>query len=183
MYKGTFSRFARYGLGESFTRSNFRLFSSTPAKYKKAFSPVEDFFAKHPSFAHDATAQISKEFKALCSHYGWTKKHFKKENTTEQSKRAQLVKHDYQEALISEFGEIYGKDPESLWGWKELCEAVRIKPIPDTVTECRKVCSNINFLLWRAYMSSSQLKLRSFLGSSPRACESRRPPGLQTDGQ
>ncbi|KAI1464573.1 uncharacterized protein F4812DRAFT_467163 [Daldinia caldariorum] len=88
--------------------------------------PMEEFFAQYPEFHHNETKPLWSQFRALCKHYRWER---------DSSERRQA--HDqFRDAMISEFGRIYGNDSTSLSSWQKLCQVLRIKRIPDTVADC-----------------------------------------------
>ncbi len=96
---------------------------------KGGTGPIDEFFAKYPGFVHDRTRPVWSEFRCLCDHYGWKNK--------DSTQRA--AKREFKDAMIAEFGTIYGTDSEALEPWRKLCDAIRITPVPDNVKECRQV--------------------------------------------
>lgn len=114
------------------TRSNFYSickYSTTDPKQDRG--PVYAFFAKHSYPSYDPTAPAMDEFRALCRFHKWKKK----------SPEKRQARHDFKEAMIEEFGTLYGTDPNALWSWQKLCEVLQISPIPDKIKDCRQVCS------------------------------------------
>lgn len=103
---------------------------STTGK-KQDRGPIYAFFAKHSYVNHDPTAPVWDEFRALCRFHKWKKK----------SPQERQAKRDFKEAMIKEFGTIYGTDPNALWSWQKLCKALQISPIPDQVKDCCQVCN------------------------------------------
>lgn len=51
------------------------------------------------------------------------------------------ARESFSVALTKQFNSIYGTDVGSLEAWQSLCYRVGVPHIPDSVTECRKVCS------------------------------------------
>ena len=94
-----------------------------------ANTPLDDFFADYPTFAYDRTKPVMAEFKRMCLQLGW--------NVGRGSGRA--AHRAFKDALTRQFNEIYGTDIHSFEPWKKLCQILQISPIPETITECRKV--------------------------------------------
>ena len=49
------------------------------------------------------------------------------------------VQEDFKEALVQQFHASFGQDENSLTGWQALCEVIGISPIPEVLSEARKV--------------------------------------------
>ncbi|KAI1475179.1 hypothetical protein F4774DRAFT_414072 [Daldinia eschscholtzii] len=90
--------------------------------------PIEEFFAQYPNFRHDETKPLWSQFRALCKRYKWGK----------DSLEINLARSNFRDAMISEFGRIYGEDGASLASWQKLCRVLRINPIPDKLKDCRE---------------------------------------------
>lgn len=43
--------------------------------------------------------------------------------------------------MIEEFNTTYGTDDRDLGSWQNLCRVVGASSVPDSVTQCKKVCS------------------------------------------
>lgn len=80
----------------------------------------EEFHGFVPSPEDDLIAKLSK----LSIHQGWSK-------NEEKRRRAEVVEF---EVLRH-----YGPDKSSLAKWQELCRDVKIDPIPQSITQCKKV--------------------------------------------
>lgn len=179
MYRAIVSSFANYRPWHVIAPANARRISSSPARPKKkkgttntnSKRPIKAFFAKHPSFAHNAKDPVWKEFKSLCKHYGWEYGDSKKDK----------AEREFKSALIAEFEAIYGKDPKSLESWKRLARSIGIHPIPDGIKECRKVCTIGPSHCGKTSARSYRLRYHCFPGGTQRTREHRRFARLQAD--
>ncbi|KAH8644453.1 hypothetical protein IG631_01917 [Alternaria alternata] len=84
----------------------------------------EEFHGFVPSPEDDLIAKLSK----LSIHQGWSK-------NEEKRRRAEVVEF---EVLRH-----YGPDKSSLAKWQELCRDVKIDPIPQSITQCKKALSRV----------------------------------------
>ncbi|KAI8956720.1 hypothetical protein F5Y11DRAFT_364915 [Daldinia sp. FL1419] len=91
-------------------------------------APIDDFFAQYPEFNYDEKVPLWVEFRLLCEHYGWSK----------ESPRRIEARRRFKEAMISEFGKLYGTNNSSLSSWQKLCRVLEISPIPEDIKSCRK---------------------------------------------
>ncbi|KAI0847677.1 hypothetical protein F5Y00DRAFT_263357 [Daldinia vernicosa] len=126
---------------------SFCYISSVSAKYStnkqqhissSRKGPMEAFFAQYPEFNHDETAPIWTEFKSLCEHKKWN----------ENSKDRKEARNQFQDAMIAEFGRIYGTDNTSLSSWQKLCRTIKVSPIPQNIVACQKevVSAHVNLV-------------------------------------
>jgi hypothetical protein len=88
------------------------------------------FFACFPGFTPDDTAPMEREFARLAKFMGWS-------GSVAAVYRGQ--------AYGAEFGRTYGGDANAsrLERWQALCAEVRISPVPQSITQCRKVCGPV----------------------------------------
>lgn len=49
------------------------------------------------------------------------------------------MREGFKDALVQEFNERFGTDGNDLAAWQNLCNVLRIVPVPDTIRECRQV--------------------------------------------
>ncbi|KAG1867066.1 hypothetical protein C8R48DRAFT_704088 [Suillus tomentosus] len=92
-------------------------------------TPLDDFFATYPAFDYDSSASASSEFYRMCDQFCWDR----------EDKEREQAHCDFKDALVQQFNEIYGTDVNNLTSWRNLCQIVRISPIPDTLESCREV--------------------------------------------
>ncbi|KAF3063761.1 hypothetical protein GL218_02484 [Daldinia childiae] len=95
---------------------------------------MEEFFAQYPRFHYDKTVPVWDEFRLLCKHQKWDKKSYE----------MRQARRKFKDAMISEFGRIYGNDNTSLSSWQKLCRVLRIRPVPDDIDACRKKVSSVH---------------------------------------
>ena len=69
------------------------------------------------------------QFRRLARQQGWEKG----------SDEYMTERRTLQIALVLQFNQIYGESETDIEGWRMLCTSMRIDPIPETVTECKKV--------------------------------------------
>lgn len=46
---------------------------------------------------------------------------------------------NFKDALVRQFDASFGRDENSLTGWQALCEVIGIEPIPERLSEAKKV--------------------------------------------
>ncbi|KAG2158682.1 uncharacterized protein EDB93DRAFT_1245913 [Suillus bovinus] len=91
-------------------------------------TPLDDFFATYPKFTYNSSASAPLEFYRMCDQFCWDR---------EDEEREQ-AHSDFKDALVKQFNEIYGTDVNDLTSWRNLCQIVRVSPIPDTLDLCRE---------------------------------------------
>ncbi|KAG1867072.1 hypothetical protein C8R48DRAFT_704106 [Suillus tomentosus] len=113
----------RFAHGEGFKTTNGPSQTHTQ-------TPLDDFFATYPAFDYNSSASASSEFYRMCGQFGWDEE--------DKDKEREQAHCDFKDALVQQFNEIYGTDPKNLTSWRNLCQIVRISPIPDTLESCRE---------------------------------------------
>lgn len=94
-------------------------------------TPLEDFFSRYQSqtFDYEPENPVKDEFDRLCLSQGIAKR----------SQEGRQIMDEFREALVMEFNELYGVDVNEFESWERICEDIGIKPVPDTMEECRRV--------------------------------------------
>lgn len=64
----------------------------------------------------------------MCGFFGW----YKDEEEMRDAKEL------FKTAMVKQFNDIYGTDPENLESWQKLCHVLNIEPVPTRLAECRK---------------------------------------------
>ncbi|KAG6076625.1 hypothetical protein E4U15_005006 [Claviceps sp. LM218 group G6] len=95
--------------------------------------PIDVFFSKYQDFDYDPHSRVWTEFRRLCSFFGWLKGN-PKENA---------ARNLFQQALVDEFGAIYGENDEKLDVLQQLCRKLEIDPIPQSITACKKAIKGV----------------------------------------
>src|SRR5947208_1191249 len=90
-------------------------------------TPLEKFFSRYTKFQWLTLNSPVAEFKRLCEEYGWENYDYEKED----------ARYEFNIAIKKEFGDLYGSDEKDIKNWHKLCHVLRIKPVPDTLKECR----------------------------------------------
>lgn len=80
-----------------------------------------------PKFKYDPSRSYKNQFNELCRCYGW-----------EGEARLNALE-DLKTAVVEQFNEIYGQDPNDIKAWRNLCEILRVSPIPRNLSDCREV--------------------------------------------
>lgn len=68
------------------------------------------------------------------------------------------AKRDFKAAMVKQFNDIYGTDPDNLENWQKLCHVLNIEPAPTSLEACREVglmASTLFFEIIRALINSS----------------------------
>ena len=92
-------------------------------------SHVSQFFLSYPNFTLDRDAPPTREFLRLKSLNHW-------ENGDEAYIEA---RERFADALAEDFNAKYGTDIDSIDHWHTLCHVLRIDPVPEGISACRKV--------------------------------------------
>lgn len=48
------------------------------------------------------------------------------------------AKRDFKAAMVKQFNDIYGTDPDNLENWQKLCHVLNIEPAPTRLEACRE---------------------------------------------
>jgi hypothetical protein len=51
---------------------------------------------------------------------------------------AEDAKREFKAAMVKQFNDIYGTDPDNLESWQKLCHVLNIEPVPTRLEECRE---------------------------------------------
>jgi hypothetical protein len=84
----------------------------------------DDF--RSSGFVPDPNAPLAIEFKRLAKHQGW-------------GNRSKQFYEQRASCFVRAFEIHYGNKSERLEGWQWLCGEVHIDPIPESITQCKKV--------------------------------------------
>lgn len=91
--------------------------------------PIDLFFSKYQEFNYDPHSRVWTEFRRLCGFFGWLKG----------SPAENAARDLFRQALVDEFGAIYGENDEKVDVLQQLCRKLEIDPIPQSITACKKV--------------------------------------------
>lgn len=107
----------------------------SPVHHRLDETSLSQFFLSFPSFAYDPSLSPAESYARLREHQGW--------------RRGQTDADDawdrYQTTLRGELELWFGAE-DDLVAWHTLCRAIRIKPLPTTCKQCKKV--GVFNLLW-----------------------------------
>lgn len=93
---------------------------------------LRNYFNRFPDFHYDETKETISQFKRLSRQQQWSQ-------DERDDERDQL-----RTALVMQFNDSYGEDDEDIQGWQKLCQAINLDHTPESVTECKQVCSCIS---------------------------------------
>ncbi|KAK2589577.1 hypothetical protein QQS21_012746 [Conoideocrella luteorostrata] len=94
----------------------------------KSQDPIVEFFAKYPNFAYDPHCETWSEYRRLVDFSGW--KTF--------GKRERAANKLLREAIVAQFGRLYGTSENKLDTLQHLCDKLGINPVPQSITACKK---------------------------------------------
>jgi hypothetical protein len=83
------------------------------------------FWTRFERFTPNPNASVQSEFDRLARHRGWRK-------------GSPRYRKERQACLEEEFQHHYGRFENKTAGWMALCEEVGIKPVPASITQCKK---------------------------------------------
>jgi len=101
----------------------------------QAPGPLEVYFSQYPTFAYNTSEPPTSEFNRMCKSFGWH--HPKHVALKKQARKL------FRDALTKQFNSKYGTSADDIASWQLLCNRLGIFPIPNTLKECRQVCSYI----------------------------------------
>ena len=107
---------------------------SVPSLYKLGYNTMDgshvfQFFLSYPDFILDEDEPPTREFLRLKELNHW-------EDDDEEYMEA---REDFANALAEDFNVTYGTDIHNIDHWHTLCHVLRIDPIPEGISACRKV--------------------------------------------
>ncbi|KAG5992481.1 hypothetical protein E4U52_002793 [Claviceps spartinae] len=91
--------------------------------------PMDLFFSRYSHFDYNPHSQVWSEYNRLCGYFRWGKG-----SPTERTARKL-----FRQALVDEFGAIYGVDDNKLDVLQKLCEKLEINPLPQSIADCKEV--------------------------------------------
>lgn len=91
--------------------------------------PIADYFARYPGFDYDPTRSPAQELKRMCRDLGFLPNTYERAN----------ARDEFNIALALKFNRDFGSDVDSLEAWQALCMRIQVDPIPETLSECRRV--------------------------------------------
>ncbi|KAJ3864694.1 hypothetical protein EV359DRAFT_40457 [Lentinula novae-zelandiae] len=96
-------------------------------------NPIQLFFSLYSEFTYDPSGKTMAQFWELCNLYGWDR------NSDERAEALTKMR----DAIAQQFNAFYGTDADSLDGWYNLFQALRVQ-IPDTVKGCKDLIRTIH---------------------------------------
>lgn len=115
-------------------------------RVKRSLDHIDRFFAGYPKFNYSSSNPIWTEFNRMRDFFDWDR------DDEEDAKR------DFKAAMVKQFNDIYGTDPNNLENWQKLCHVLNIEPAPTRLKACREVglmASTLFFEIIRALIESS----------------------------
>ncbi|KAG5996414.1 hypothetical protein E4U54_002570 [Claviceps lovelessii] len=96
--------------------------------------PIDLFFGRYNQFAYNPHAESWSEYFRMCAFFRWTK----------HSKKERKVRTLFQDAIVAEFGALYGADENKLDTLQRLCGKLDIFPVPQSITSCKKAVRSVH---------------------------------------
>ncbi|CAE6420283.1 unnamed protein product [Rhizoctonia solani] len=96
-------------------------------------SHLAAFFAQYPQFTYDPTRPVLSELKRMKQVLKWDNKTWESSGALAGLRRA----------LVLQFNLTYGTDQKDLASWQNLCRAMRVTNIPETISRCKKLVATI----------------------------------------
>lgn len=97
-------------------------------------TPLDDFFTQFASlnlgFAYSVNSTAHNNFRHLREAFQWDNN----------SRELRIARLDFNDALVQQFNFIFGTNSD-LAAWQNLCEVIGITPIPQDISECKRVSS------------------------------------------
>lgn len=91
---------------------------------------MDVFYAYYKDFTPNPTLSLFANFDALSLSRDWAP-----------GGRARTrARRHFRNAMIEEFNTTYGTDDCDLGSWQNLCRVVGVASVPDSITQCKKVC-------------------------------------------
>ncbi|QPG95525.1 hypothetical protein C2857_001067 [Epichloe festucae Fl1] len=100
----------------------------------RASDPIGKFFARYNQFDYDPHSEAWSEYHRMCAFFNW-KKDCKKERAANTL---------FRDAIVAQFGCLYGVDENKLATLQRLCEKLEVFPVPQSVTSCKKAISKVH---------------------------------------
>lgn len=90
---------------------------------------IANFFAAYPRFLYDPSQSFLDEFYRMCDHFHWRRN----------SQEKQVAREALHTAMVLQFNDVYGTDPNDLGSWQTLCQVIGMSPPRATLSSCRSV--------------------------------------------
>lgn len=90
---------------------------------------MDAFYSNYRDFTPDPTVSLLANFDALVLLRKWAPG----------SRTRTAARNNFRNAMIEQFNATYGTDAGDLASWQNLCRVVRIAPVPESITQCKKV--------------------------------------------
>ncbi|CAE6472444.1 unnamed protein product [Rhizoctonia solani] len=104
--------------------------AALPKPLDRDQSSVHQFFSQFPSFKYDSSQPVMSEY-------------FRMSQTRSFKSLSQLARkkarRDLKDALVADFGRLYGYDVEDLGAWQSLCRVLRFEDVPDDLEGCQEL--------------------------------------------
>ncbi|EUC58201.1 autophagic vacuole formation-like protein, partial [Rhizoctonia solani AG-3 Rhs1AP] len=107
--------------------------ATAPEVHPDTASHLVSFFAQYPEFTYDPTRPVLNELKRMKRVLKWDKKTWESSGALTGLRRA----------LVLQFNLTYGTDQNDLASWQNLCRAMKVTNIPDTLSACKKLVDTI----------------------------------------
>jgi hypothetical protein len=103
--------------------------NSNQRENKRSLDHIDRFFARYPTFEYDSAKPIWTEFYRMCEFFKWDQNDIEMKD----------AKQEFKTAMVKQFNDIYGTDPNNLKSWQKLCRVLNMEPVPTDLAACREV--------------------------------------------
>ncbi|KAJ4005955.1 hypothetical protein NW752_001201 [Fusarium irregulare] len=93
---------------------------------ERSLDHIDQFFAEYPEFDYNSSNPIWTEFYRMSDSFDWD------------SDDEEDAKREFKAAMVKQFNDIYGTDPDNLQNWQKLCHVLNIEPVPSRLGQCRQ---------------------------------------------
>ncbi|EUC59439.1 autophagic vacuole formation-like protein, putative [Rhizoctonia solani AG-3 Rhs1AP] len=105
----------------------------TPQTHPHTALHLVAFFAQYPEFTYYPARPVLNELKRMKRVLKWDSKAWELSGALA----------DFRHALVLQFNLTYGTDQNDLASWQNLCMAMKVTNIPETVGACKKLAATI----------------------------------------
>ncbi|KAG5917826.1 hypothetical protein E4U42_007102 [Claviceps africana] len=96
--------------------------------------PIDTFFKQYQQFDYNPHAEAWSEYRRMSAFLKWTRN----------SKKERKANHLFREAIVAQFGALYGVDEKKLDDLQRLCEKLEISPMPQCISSCQKAVRSVH---------------------------------------
>ncbi|KAG6034537.1 hypothetical protein E4U41_006513 [Claviceps citrina] len=96
--------------------------------------PIDLFFRRYNQFDYDPHGEAWAEYRRMTGFFHWKK----------DSEKERKANNLFREAVVAEFGALYGASEDKLDTLQRLCGKLEISPLPQSITACKKAIEKVH---------------------------------------